>query len=175
MSVLGHFFYMTLRYFKVNNILCYFMYFLYFNICFDQFRTSVDLSCPCNVQYSQSEDTCYFYFNLFLSWLCSFWWNILYFALFFARWKAGVALLNLLHILGIRGALHLKPKAHVFAHVIDELHGEGTPTLNPWFGCTWRDEDFIGKMMRMVKACHASSVPTRPMEFYAARLRLFLG
>jgi hypothetical protein len=42
-------------------------------------------------------------------------------------------------------------------------------------GCTWRDEDFIGKMMRMVKSVHPRAVMTRPIEFYAAKLRLILS
>ena len=37
----------------------------------------------------------------------------------------------------------------LLAHVVHE-ELRRTPCLNPWVGATWRDENFIGKMMTMV-------------------------
>ncbi len=63
----------------------------------------------------------------------------------------------------------LKPKFHYMCHMIYELDRTGA-TANPWAGCTWRDEDFVGKIMRMVKAVHSRSVGVRVIEHYLARL-----
>ncbi len=60
----------------------------------------------------------------------------------------------------------------MFAHVVYGL--ETNPAMNPWAGVTWRDEDFIGKLMKCVKAQHAKGVATRTLEFYAVRLRIVL-
>ena len=78
--------------------------------------------------------------------------------------QAGGALLQLLHVLGAEGVIKLKPKSHMLCHMIYDL-AVSDVVVNPWMGCTWRDEDFIGNIMRMVKSVHPRSVMTRPMEF----------
>ena len=67
----------------------------------------------------------------------------------------------------------LKPKFHYMCHLIYEMDQPG-PAANPWGGCTWRDEDFIGKIMRMVKAVHSRSVGVRVIENYLARMNVLL-
>ena len=88
--------------------------------------------------------------------------------------QAGGALLQLLHVLGAEGVIKLKPKSHMLCHMIYDLEASDV-VVNPCMGCTWRDEDFIGKIMRTVKSVHPRSVMTRPMEFYAAKLRTILN
>ena len=48
-------------------------------------------------------------------------------------------------------------QAHCLAHIIYNIQAAAGPCLNPWTASTWRDEDFIGKIMRMVKSVHARS------------------
>jgi hypothetical protein len=83
----------------------------------------------------------------------------------------GESLVATLHVLG-KSVLRLKPKAHYFCHLVLDL--KNSPARNPWWGCCWRDEDFIGKFMTLVKSSHARSISHRPMEFYCARLPLLL-
>lgn len=87
--------------------------------------------------------------------------------------QAGTALVRVLHLLHREGALHLKPKAHYLAHVVYDL-SDHWPSMNPWYGCTWRDEDFMGKGMKLVKAVDSRSVMTRPIEMYCAKLTQLL-
>ena len=88
--------------------------------------------------------------------------------------QAGEGLLQMLHVLGDERVIRIKPKSHMLCHMIYDLAASDC-VVNPWMGCTWRDEDFIGKMMRMVKSVHPRAVMTRPIEFYAAKLRLILS
>jgi hypothetical protein len=74
-----------------------------------------------------------------------------------------------LHQLGHDRSIHLKPKAHYLCHVVrDEL--SKSPALNPWSGATWRDEDYIGKILRMAKASHGRTIQRRVIELYLGRL-----
>ena len=87
----------------------------------------------------------------------------------------GTALLKLLHVLGQKEVIGIKPKFHMLAHMIYNLECEaGCPMVNPWMGCTWRDEDFVGKMMRMVRSVHSRAVGHRVVEHYLARMKALL-
>ena len=88
-------------------------------------------------------------------------------------YQIGESLLSMLHVLGHDGKLRLKPKSHVLAHVVlVELRRR--PALNPWVGCTFRDEDMIGKLTRIVKAVHARVSGVRAIQFYCAKLNILL-
>lgn len=79
----------------------------------------------------------------------------------------------MLNKLGKDGDLRLKPKVHHLAHLVYEDLAK-TPCLNPWLGCTWRDEDMVGKLMKMATSVHARSVVTRVIEHYCVRIRILL-
>ena len=83
-------------------------------------------------------------------------------------------MLQILHDLGHSDVLRLKPKSHYLAHVI-YVELAKVPAVNPWCGATWRDEDFIGKIVRMVKACHARTVQDRCMNLHLGRLSHLLN
>ena len=59
-------------------------------------------------------------------------------------------------------------KAHILAHCVLRLRV--SPCYNPWNGCTWRDEDMIGRVMSVVAAVHQRSIGTKVVQFCAARL-----
>ena len=76
-----------------------------------------------------------------------------------------------------KGLARVKPKMHMMVHLINSLSaapGVTTRRVNPWSGCTWRDEDFIGKCMAMVKALHPKAVGQSFVERYCARLMFLL-
>lgn len=87
--------------------------------------------------------------------------------------RVGTALCHTLGKLGELDMLWLKPKAHALCHIVLYIC-ESDVALNPWKGSTWRDEDMIGKIMKLAKAVHSRSVGTKPIAYYAARLRILL-
>ena len=72
------------------------------------------------------------------------------------------------------GEMPMKPQMHYLVHLVMQLEDKGLPVVNPWTGCTWRDEDFIGKIMRMIRSLHAKTIGQRFAERYSARLHVML-
>ena len=60
----------------------------------------------------------------------------------------------------------------MLAHIVHEL--EKSPAWNPWVGCTFMDEDMVGKTMKLVRGVSAQTIMTRVIEFYSAKLRVDL-
>ena len=68
--------------------------------------------------------------------------------------------------------LQLLRKAHLLSHcVLDLEENVGRPCVNPCACTTWRDEDFIGKIMPITKALHSRSIGVRTVLYYIARLQ----
>jgi len=83
--------------------------------------------------------------------------------------EVGEAMLAIMDKLGSTEVLRLKPKSHMLCHVIYEDLAR-TPCCNPWVGATWRDEDFIGKMMELTTSVSSRTVCTKVMQYYCAKL-----
>ena len=70
---------------------------------------------------------------------------------------------------------HMKPKIHAVAHVIHSMaDSERHQALNPAADACFMDEDMIGKIMRIVRQCHPTTVGVKACELYAAHLNLLL-
>jgi drug/metabolite transporter superfamily protein YnfA len=64
----------------------------------------------------------------------------------------------------------IRPKCHAMVHVILDLHWLD-PCPNFWSDCCWMDEDFIGKVCRLVRKCDPRAVLTFTCERYLSLLQ----
>jgi hypothetical protein len=62
----------------------------------------------------------------------------------------------------------LRPKGHYLCHHVDDAY---TYRANPRFQALWMDEDFVGKLARLGRACHRKTVAARALQRYT----IFIG
>ena len=65
-------------------------------------------------------------------------------------------------------------KHHALAHCIHSMGVENIPAVNPWMGCCWMEETFIGHMMNIVNSVNSQKVEVRTLEYASADLLLRL-
>jgi hypothetical protein len=87
--------------------------------------------------------------------------------------QAGTTLLAALQRLAASGDVTIRPKMHQLCHIIYGM-GVESPCRNPLSGCTWRDEDCVKNVMRVVKALHPRSVATKSVAYISCKLNLVL-
>ena len=75
-----------------------------------------------------------------------------------------------------KSGLRVKPKLHMLAHIVHDLVPQaGRPCVNPWANSVWMDEDFIGKICRMIVALgHPAHLSTKLLQRYCAKLIFIL-
>ena len=72
----------------------------------------------------------------------------------------------LMHAAG-RKLFKVRPKVHMMAEIGLELLQQGLNdrlALSPIVTATWSDEDFIGRVSRVSRACHGSTVSISTMR-----------
>ena len=100
------------------------------------------------------------------------------------RRKAGAAGQIMMETYGLLSARHadephgvyykIRPKCHALVHVVLDLLWLD-PCPNFWSDCCWMDEDFIGKVCRLVRKCDPRKVLTCTCERYLSLLQSELG
>ena len=71
--------------------------------------------------------------------------------------------------------LRLLRKSHALAHIVHDLEVTDVPVINPWKGCNWMEEDFIGDCMTVVNSVCSRSVTCRAIEFMDVHLGMLVS
>jgi hypothetical protein len=88
---------------------------------------------------------------------------------------AGQAMLQVYHALAQEAAENgramygLRPKMHMLSHLIAQVE---TDKVNPRFFHCFKDEDMIGRTVKVAAKCHRTTISLRMMERYMLRLCL---